>query len=99
MVLQAMTGQRAVVHFARKSQARGRVSFNQKEGAPIAVSVRMEGEAMWGFLGTLVEMVGPGIKEWRGLRGSSGDGSGNLGLALARDTVGKWPEIEINYDA
>ncbi|MCJ1388329.1 hypothetical protein MMC18_001175 [Xylographa bjoerkii] len=99
MVLQAMTGRRAGVHIAKKSQVVGRASFTQREGKPIAVSVSVEGEAMWHLLGTLVELVGPGIKEWRGLRGSSGDGAGNLGLGLSPDVVGAWPEVEVNYDA
>ncbi|MCJ1386863.1 hypothetical protein MMC17_009991, partial [Xylographa soralifera] len=98
MVLQAMTGRRAEVHFARKSQIVGRATFNQKAGKPIAVSVTVEGEAMWYLLGTLVEVVGPGIKEWRGLKGSSGDGAGNLGLGLSAEVVGAWPEVEVNYD-
>ena len=98
MVLQAMTGTRAEVHFARKSQVAGRATFSQKAGKPIAVSVRVEGEAMWHLLGTLVEVVGPGIKEWRGMRGSSGDGAGNLGCGLSAEVVGAWPEVEVNYD-
>ncbi|MCJ1476934.1 hypothetical protein MMC13_005603 [Lambiella insularis] len=99
MVLQAMTGQKARVHIARKSQAAGRVHFNQREGRPIALSVGVEGEAMWGLFGTLVEVVGPRIKEWKGLRGRSGDGAGNLGLGLGAEVVGIWPEVEVNYDA
>ncbi|MCJ1283016.1 hypothetical protein MMC26_002343 [Xylographa opegraphella] len=98
MVLQAMTGRRAQVHFARKSQVVGRGTFTQKAGKSIAVSVQVEGEAMWHLLGTLVELVGPGIKEWRGLKGSSGDGAGNLGLGLSEEVVGAWPEVEVNYD-
>ncbi|MCJ1400001.1 hypothetical protein MMC11_003204 [Xylographa trunciseda] len=99
MVLQAMTGQRAGVHLAKKSLVSGKAALTQRAGKPISLSVDVEGEAMWHLLGTLVELVGPGIKEWKGLRGSSGDGSGNMGLSLDKEVVGAWPEIEVNYDS
>jgi len=99
MVLQAMTGVRVRVSLAKKSQAAGRVKFNQRAGQPIAVTCDLRGEGMWHFLSTLVEVVGPGIKEWRGLRGGSGDGSGNLGVGFGREVVGAWPEVGVNYDA
>ena len=99
MVLQAMTGIKATVHIAKKSLAASRVNFNQRVGKPIALSVKIEGEGMWHFLSTLVEVVGPGIKDWKGMRGSSGDGNGNLGLGLPNEVVGSWPEVEVNYDS
>jgi large subunit ribosomal protein L5 len=99
MVLQAMTGVRATVHIARKTQTIGRRLFNQRKGKPIGVGCTLTGETMWHFLGTLVEVVGPRIKEWKGLKGSSGDGSGNLAVGFGRDVVGAWPEVEVNYDS
>ena len=99
MVLQAMSGVRAKVHLARRSYTMGRSTFNQRAGKPIAVSVNMTGETMYDFLAKLVEVVMPRIKDWKGIPGSSGDGSGNLGFAMSNEVVGGFPEIEVNYDA
>jgi len=99
MVLQAMTGVRARVSVAKKSLAVGRSSFSQRAGKPVSVTCELRGEGMWHFLSTLVEVVGPGIKEWRGFRGSSGDGSGNVGVGFGKEVVGAWPEVGVNYDA
>ena len=54
---------------------------------------------MYDFLAKCIETVFPSIKEWKGLKGSSGDGSGNLGFGLSPETVGGFPEIAVNYDA
>ena len=99
MVLQAMTGVRATVHLARRGMSGYRTSFHQRAGKPVAVSCGMEGGEMWDFWGKLGELVLPGIKEWKGMRGSSGDLSGNLGLALGKEEVAGWPEVGVNYDA
>lgn len=100
MILQALSGQRATVHMAKKSSAAGqRTTFKQVARKPISVSAHMEGEQMWHFLSTLTSVVLPRIKEWPGMKGKAGDKSGNLQLGLAPDVVGAWPEIAINYDA
>ena len=99
MVLQAITGVRATVHMARRAFTVGRISFNQRKGKPIAVSCDLRGEMMYDFLAKVIEVVAPGIKEWKGVKGSSGDGSGNLGFGFRPETVGSFPEIAINYDS
>lgn len=100
MVLQAITTQRATVHIAKRSLSAGqRISFTQKAGKPIAVGTSLEGEAMWHFLSTLTSIVLPKIKDWKGVKGNSGDRSGNLGIGLSPEVVGGWPEVEVNYDA
>ena len=100
MVLQALTGHRATVHIAKKGSAAGnRTDFTQKVGKPIAVSVQMEGEAMWHFLSTFLAVVLPKIKEWPGVKPRSGDRSGNYGIGINPDYVALWPEIAVNYDA
>lgn len=100
MALQAISGVRATVYMARKSFTAGhRTPHTQRAGKPIAIGVTLEREDMWHFLSTLIDRVLPRVKDWKGIRGSSGDGSGNLGLGLAPDVVGGWPELEINYDA
>jgi len=44
-------------------------------------------------------VVMPRIKEYKGVSGSSGDGSGDLAWGFGPDVVGVFPEVEINYDA
>lgn len=99
MALQAITGVRAVVHNAKKTIPEMRGHRPQRQGKPISLSVDLEDEAMYDFLAKVVEVVLPGIKDWRGVGGNSGDGSGNLAFTLDREVVGAFPEIEINYDA
>ena len=99
MVLQAISGVRAKVHIAKRSFTVGRNTFNQRAGQPIAVSVDIKAEAMYDFMAKVVEVVLPRIKDWKGIPGSSGDGSGNLGFGLSPEIVGGFPEIEVNYDA
>ncbi|KAL9098289.1 MAG: hypothetical protein Q9187_009686, partial [Circinaria calcarea] len=99
MVLQAITSVRAHVHLARRSTNIGRATFEQRAGKPIAVSCTLTGETMYDFLAECVETVFPAIKEWKGIPGSSGDGSGNLGFGLRPETVAAFPEVAVNYDS
>ena len=100
LVLQNVTGQRARVHLARKPGPGGKhPRVEQKLGRPIAVSVDLTGEYMWHFLSTLASVVLPRIKDWKGVRASSGDRSGNFVVGLKPEVVGTWPEIQVNYDS
>ena len=95
MVLQAITSVRCTVHRAKKTVA----SFGLKEGKAISLSCELKGEDMYHFLAQCVDVVMPGIKDWKGVSGKSGDGSGNIGWKFDSETVGAWPEVEVNYDA
>ncbi|MCJ1306979.1 hypothetical protein MMC25_000623 [Agyrium rufum] len=99
MILQAMTGVRAEVRHARRSMPAGRNMFQQVKGKPIGLVCKMEGELMWDFVGKLSELVLPGVKDYKGVSGKSGDGSGNLGFGVSQEGVGQWPEIAVNYDS
>ena len=65
----------------------------------MAVKCELKGEDSYHFLSKLVEVVMPKIKDYKGVSGGSGDGSGNLALGFGREVVGTFPEIEVNYDA
>ena len=54
---------------------------------------------MYNFLAKVVEVVMPRIKDYQGVSGQSGDNSGNIAWAFGPDTVGTFPEVEVNYDA
>lgn len=95
MVLQAITNVRAQVFEAKHTIA----NFNLRKGRSCAVGVELRGEDMWCFLAKVVEVVMPKIKEWNGVGGVSGDGSGDIGWGFGPEVVGSFPEVEVNYDA
>ncbi|KAF2859394.1 ribosomal protein L5 [Piedraia hortae CBS 480.64] len=94
MVLQAITGQIATPHAARESVA----SFKIRKGSYLSLTCELRGEEMYHFLSKLIDIVLPKVREWKGVRGSSGDGSGNIAFGLTPDGVAKFPEVEVNYD-
>lgn len=95
MVVQAVTNVRATVFRAKHSIA----NFNLREGSPCAVGVELRGEDMYNFLAKVTEVVMPRIKDYKGVKGRSGDSSGDIAWGFSPDTVGTFPEVEINYDA
>ncbi|RAL10044.1 mitochondrial 54S ribosomal protein uL5m [Aspergillus homomorphus CBS 101889] len=64
----------------------------------VACKAELSGENMLHFFGKLVDIVMPRIKDWRGIKGSSGDSSGNITFGLDPEAVALFPEIEVNYD-
>jgi large subunit ribosomal protein L5 len=95
MVLQAITNVRIQTHKSRT----GVSEWGLRPGISIAATATLKGEDMYHFLGKVVNVVLPRIKDWRGVGATSGDGSGNLSFGLDTDVVGSFPEIEINFDA
>ena len=94
MVLQSITNVRAEARATRKSVA----GFGVRQGQFLSVVCDLRGEDCQHFLGKLVEVVMPRIKDFRGMKGSSGDGAGNLALGLTGEEVGLFPEVEVNFD-
>ena len=95
MILQSITGVRARVYRAKHNIN----NFNLVKGRPCSVGVELRGEDMWAFLSKVVEVVMPRIKEYKGVKGESGDGSGDIGWGFGGEVVGGFPEVEVNYDA
>lgn len=95
MVLQAITNVRATPHRVRKQDA----VFGLKLDAAMSVTCDLYGEDMYHFLSKLVDVVLPKIKDWKGVRGSTGDSSGNLAFGLTPEETALFPEVEINYDS
>ena len=54
---------------------------------------------MYHFVSKVVDVVMPRIKDFRGMKGSSGDSSGNLAFGLKEEEVALFPEVEVNYDS
>ena len=89
-ILTKISGQKPVVNKSRKAIA----AFNIRQGMDIGVSVTLRGERMWEFFDKLVNVVFPRTKDFRGLRVSAFDGSGNYSIGVEDHTV--FSEIDPN---
>ncbi|KAL4883297.1 putative 50S ribosomal subunit L7, partial [Aspergillus karnatakaensis] len=64
----------------------------------VAATAELRGEDMEHFFSKLVDIVLPRLKDWPGVKGSSGDSSGNITFGLDPEQVALFPEVEVNYD-
>ena len=86
----AITGQKAVPTFARKSVA----NFKLREGMKIGVKVTLRGEKMYEFVDRLFNFSLPRVRDFKGINPNAFDGRGNYSLGLKEQLI--FPEIE--YD-
>ncbi|EON96689.1 putative 54s ribosomal protein l7 protein [Phaeoacremonium minimum UCRPA7] len=92
--MQAITGSVPETVKTRKSVAQWGIAEGKKSG----VKTTIYGNAAYEFLDKCVHLVFPRIKDWPGLKGSTGDSSGNLSFGLTHENMALFPEIEVNYD-
>ena len=85
-----ITGQKAIVTYARKSVA----NFKLREGMPVGVKVTLRGNRMWEFLDRFFNIALPRVRDFRGINPNSFDGRGNYACGLKEQLI--FPEIE--YD-
>jgi len=85
-----IAGQKPVINRARKSIA----TFKLRKGMPVGVSVTLRGARMYDFLGKLIHVALPRIRDFRGLSTKSFDGRGNYSLGVKEQLI--FPEI--NYE-
>src|SRR5204863_3923435 len=95
MAVQAITNVRVQTHKSKSSVAKWGIIPGK---AYVAVTADIRGEDMYHFFGKLVDVVMPRMKDWKGIKGSSGDSSGNISFGLEPEAVALFPEIEVNYD-
>ena len=88
--LTAITGQKAIVTYAKKSIA----NFKLREGMPVGVKVTLRGNRMWEFLDRFFNIALPRVRDFRGINPNSFDGRGNYAIGLKEQLI--FPEIE--YD-
>jgi large subunit ribosomal protein L5 len=88
--LTAITGQKAVLTYARQSIA----NFKLRGGVPIGARVTLRGARMWEFLDRLISVAIPRIRDFRGINPKAFDGRGNYSLGLTEQII--FPEID--YD-
>lgn len=89
--MEKIAGQKPVITTARKSIA----NFKIRQGYPIGCKVTLRGQRMYEFLDRLISIVLPRVRDFRGLRETSFDGTGNYSLGITEQIV--FPEID--YDA
>ena len=88
--ISAITGQKAVPTYARKSVA----NFKLREGMKIGVKVTIRGEKMYEFVDRLFNFSLPRVRDFKGINPNAFDGRGNYSLGLKEQLI--FPEIE--YD-
>jgi len=94
MTAMTITGVQPEFHVAKKTIAQ----WGFTKDKLCAVSATIKGPQMYRFLASCIEIVMPKVKEFRGVKGSTGDRSGNLAFGFDPEIVAQFPEIEVNYD-
>ena len=86
----AITGQRAVPTYARKSVA----NFKVRQGMKIGVKVTLRGDRIFEFMDRLFNLALPRVRDFKGISPNAFDGRGNYSLGIKEQLI--FPEIE--YD-
>ncbi len=88
--LTAITGQKAVPTFAKKSVA----NFKIRQGQKIGAKVTLRGEIMYEFIDRLFNLALPRVRDFKGINPDAFDGRGNYSLGIKEQLI--FPEID--YD-
>ncbi len=86
--LSALSAQRPVITYAKKSIA----TFKVIKGQPIGMMVTLRGVRMYAFLDKLISVVLPKVRDFKGISAESFDNSGNLNIGLKEQTI--FPEVD-----
>ncbi|KAL2170948.1 hypothetical protein VTG60DRAFT_4210 [Thermothelomyces hinnuleus] len=92
-VLLALTGTTPEITKVKSNVVQWRIKKGDKAG----VKTTITGHAAYEFLDRCINLVFPKIKDWRGIRATTGDSAGNLAFGLTPDEVKLFPEVEANY--
>ncbi|KAM4056190.1 ribosomal protein [Hirsutella rhossiliensis] len=93
-VVQAITGRHANTTTIRRSV----IQWGIKKGDKAGAKVTLRGAAAYEFVDKLVTLVLPKIKDWPGIKASTGDSAGNLAFGMEPAWMAYFPEMENNYD-
>lgn len=92
-ILQAITGE-----FPQTTKLKSSVvQWGVKEGDAAGVVVNLDRAASWEFVDKLITLVLPKIKDWRGIKATTGDDHGNIGFGILPEWMSFFPELEYNY--
>ncbi|EFW99776.1 50S ribosomal subunit [Grosmannia clavigera kw1407] len=92
-VIQSITGVVPEVTTVKHNVAQWGIIKGQQAGLKVTV----HGNAAYEFLDKCIHLVFPRIKDWKGIKGSTGDSVGNLAWGFRPEDVALFPEIEVNY--
>ena len=88
--LGTITGQKAMICYAKKSVA----NFKLREGMPIGAKVTLRGDRMYEFLDRFFNVALPRVRDFRGINPNSFDGRGIYSCGIKELLI--FPEID--YD-
>lgn len=83
-----ITGQHAKINKSRKAVS----AFKLREGQTIGLTCTLRGKRMDDFITKLVNIALPRVRDFRGVRNSSFDKSGNISISIIEHTI--MPEIK-----
>ncbi|KAI1076295.1 54S ribosomal protein L7 [Whalleya microplaca] len=92
-VLQTITGVRPEITTTRSSVSHWGIIKGDRSG----VKCTMRGNQAYEFIDKVVNLVFPKIKEWQGVKGTTGDGAGNISWGFDPQEMMYFPEVEANY--
>jgi len=86
--IKLISGQKPVKTYAHKSIS----GFKIRKGLPIGMMVTLRGKRMYDFLEKLIDIVLPQVRDFRGIKSTAFDQSGNYSLGIKEHIV--FPEID-----
>ncbi|KAI1391228.1 54S ribosomal protein L7 [Hypoxylon trugodes] len=92
-VLQTITGVRTTVTNTKTSVAQWGIVKGDRSG----VKCSIYGDQAYEFMDKVIHLVFPKIKDWRGIKGTSGDSTGNISWGFEAQDMLYFPEVEANY--
>ncbi|CAL4043722.1 50S ribosomal protein L5 [Buchnera aphidicola (Tetraneura ulmi)] len=86
--LSAISGQKAIITFSKKSVA----GFKIRKNVAIGCKVTLRRKMKWDFLDRLINIAFPRIRDFRGFSKNSFDGRGNYSIGIREQII--FPEID-----
>lgn len=91
-----LTGQKPKVNLSRKAVS----AFKLRIGQPVGLTVTLRGERMYDFIGRLVNVALPRVRDFRGVKASSFDDQGNYSIGIRDYSIFpeiKYEDITVNF--
>lgn len=73
------------------------VQWKVRKGAKSGVKATLVGGPAYDFVDKLITLVLPKVKDWPGIKASSGDDAGNIAFGLQPEWMSLFPEMENNF--
>jgi large subunit ribosomal protein L5 len=88
--MSAIAGQHAIATNSKKDIS----NFKLRKGMPVGVKVTLRGDKMYEFLDRLINIALPRTRDFRGVKASGFDGTGNFNMGVKEHII--FPEIDID---